>query len=317
MGDRVISVSNDRTIRRWQVAKFRPRSSKVLGSTPKSIRSVRYQPVNNNRIAVGLQNGEVQLWDLLSQSGEPLLSLSDNRADRVLDLVFTPDSQYLFSGHGSGLILQWDITTDKFGEIINKPVKSKQLSPPSAIYGLEMVGEGETLAIAGQYNDLMLWNWQEDTLATLNYRPGGKDDYITSLATANGKPWLLATGDNQGAISLWNLQPCLKESQPCKLLDFWQNGHSERPIRSVSLSADGCYLASSGDDGRLKLWDLDATAQRKPRAIDGKVIAVKTEYNSIDLQAINSQLQITTGNDEGRVRVYRADANNSDCQSRG
>ncbi len=314
LADRVISVSSDRTIRSWKIKKFHPRSSNIVATTNKSIRSVRYQPVNNNRVAIGLQNGEVQIWDLLSDGKEPVFSLVDNRADRVLSLEFTQDSRYLFSGHGSGLILQWDLTSRESS--LSKPIQNKQLSPPSAIYGLELVGkEQNTLAIAGQYNDLLLWNWQQDRLSTINYRPGGEDDYITGLATAEQQPFLLVTGDNQGAISLWNLRPCLTETETCELIDFWQDGHRETPIRSVALSPDGCYLASSGDDGKLKLWSLGTTYKRQPKLIDGTVITqLKSKINSIDLKAIDSQLQITTGDDDGRVRVYRQQVEEGSCR---
>ncbi|MEM6613863.1 MAG: hypothetical protein AAF652_16705, partial [Cyanobacteria bacterium P01_C01_bin.72] len=139
MADRAISVADDRQIRSWEIDRFQTVSNQLIGTTNKPIRSVRFQPVNNHRVALGLQNGEVQLWNLLSES-EPLFTFSDNRADRVLGLAFTPDSRYLFSGHGSGLILQWDLTANSSSEAIDKPRLSKQLSPPSAIYSLAIVG---------------------------------------------------------------------------------------------------------------------------------------------------------------------------------
>ena len=233
-----------------------------------------------------------------------------------MSLEFTRDSRHLFSGHGSGLILQWDLTFSEFGNVSSKPIQNKQLSPPSALYSLELVGQAQnTLAIAGQYNDLLLWNWQQDRLSTINYRQGGEDDYITGLATAEQQPFLLATGDNQGAISLWNLRPCLTEIAACELIDFWQDGHESTPIRSVALSPDGCYLASSGDDGKLKLWSLGTSYKRQPRLIDGEVISKpKSKINSIDIKVIDSQLQITTGGDDGKVRVFRKKVDQKSCQ---
>lgn len=304
LADQVISGSRDRTIRKWSIKKFRPRSSKILGKIEQPVRSLRYQPVNNNRVAVGLQNGEVQLWDLLSNSKDPLVSLVDNRADRVLGLEFTRDSRYLFSGHGSGLILQWDLSSNQFGTI-PKPIQNKQLS--FAVYALELVGqEQNTLAIAGRKNELNLWNWKQDRLFPLLYPQGGKDDYITSLATAQQQPFLLATGDNQGAISLWNLRPCLTGNEECELIDLWRDGHQTEPIRSISLSADGCHLATTGSDRQLKLWSLNKNYKRQPKLIDGQIITkLKTKLNSVDIKTINSQLQITTGGDDGKVRVYR------------
>ena len=313
LGNQVISGSRDRTIRQWEIRKFQPRSSKILGKTEQPVRSLRYQPVNNNRVAVGLQNGEVQLWDILADQEKPLRSLIDNRADRVLDLEFTKDSRYLFSGHGSGLILQWDLSFNQSDKSSTKPIRNEKLS--FAVYGLELVGQEQNiLAIAGRNNELNLWDWQQDRLFPLLYPQGGKDDYITSLATAEQQPFLLATGDNQGTISLWNLRPCLTEDEECELIDLWRDGHQTRPIHSISLSADGCHLVTTGGDHRLKLWSLNKNYRRRPQFYDGQAITqVTTKLNSINLKQIKSQLQITTGGDDGRVRIYKHKVKNSSC----
>jgi hypothetical protein len=58
--------------------------------------------------AIGLENGEIQLWDLLSEKRDkPLITYSWQRDDRVFGLAFTLDARFLFSGHGSGQVLRW------------------------------------------------------------------------------------------------------------------------------------------------------------------------------------------------------------------
>jgi WD40 repeat protein len=117
IGETVISGSNDQTVIAWNVPGFsnwKPLSKPKFkqfetGDTAKAVRVVRYRPVDNNIIATGLENGEIQLWDLLSAEKTPQHSFFFQKDDRVLGLEFTQNSRYLFSGHGSGLVLQWDL----------------------------------------------------------------------------------------------------------------------------------------------------------------------------------------------------------------
>jgi WD-40 repeat-containing protein len=39
----------------------------VVAQGQKAMRVVRFRPVNNDMAAIGLENGEIQLWDLLEK----------------------------------------------------------------------------------------------------------------------------------------------------------------------------------------------------------------------------------------------------------
>lgn len=318
LANQVISGSNDQTVRRWQVQGDRLVSAALPIQFEKAVRTVRFRPVDNNRLAAGLENGEIQLWDILSSRESPVAIFLHQPDDRVLALAFTDDSQSLFSGHGSGRVLRWSVAPTS-SSTAQEPLQKTALD--FAVYDLALVGtQQHSLAIGGRYNQLVLWHWFADrttpkpTLQPLPYPTGGQDDYITSLSVAQQQPTLLATADTQGRLSLWDLSACLSGTGNCELLDQWTNGHKGQPIRSVALSANGCYLTSAGDDGRVMLWPLTNTGQRLSEARDGQVIAdLNTHLNSVDLQALQSDLLITTGSDDRQVRLFRLEQPMPNC----
>ncbi|MHC5827540.1 MAG: WD40 repeat domain-containing protein, partial [Nostoc sp.] len=109
----VVSGSDDSTIRLWRInnnnleAEDNNEPDKlkgVLGDTNKqAVFALRFDPLENNRVAAGLENGVIQLWNVARRSKEYELSFPEivNKTDKVFDLVFTKNSQYLISGHGS------------------------------------------------------------------------------------------------------------------------------------------------------------------------------------------------------------------------
>lgn len=336
VGERLISGSNDQTIIEWNINGFfnpivnqemrrfpnqgnrlwqwltRPfqnrgncqspgcrGDSRIAPTSEKAVRVVQYRPVNNNWVATGLENGEIQLWKLTEHRPDPFLAFVYQRDDRVFALEFTQDSRSLFSGHGSGSVLQWDLRDlERADSTLGARVPNlKQFN--FAVYALKLVGNDDrTLAVAGQLNQLILWNWQENTEAVVPYREGGKDAYINSMDTAEFNPNLLATADTHGYITVWNMQPCVTGNADCQRIEQWEDGHNGQPVRSVALSEDGCYLVSGGDDGRVMLWPLNIDGSRaQPQG--EQIIRVKNKnFNSVDIKEVGDHLLIAAGSDD-------------------
>lgn len=303
--DRIVTGSSDQTLRRWRVEGNTLKPNGVLAKLDKAARVVRLRPVHNNIVAVGLENGEISLWDLLSNRREPLQTLVDDKANRVLSLEFTPDANYLFSSHGSGAVLQWAVGEELSGSASrNRPIRDKTFD--FAVYDLARIGEqGKQLAIAGRYNRLILWNWQTDTLHTLGDQRGSQNDYIQSLAVPDFKPYRLAVADNQGRIRLWDLSQCEPEAKAnCEeLLEDWR-GHGDRPVRSLAFSANGCYLVSVGDDRRVMLWPLGSDGRRTPRWQNGQqVLKTGQKLNTVGVVLTDDQILVSSGGDDHQVRL--------------
>ena len=304
--DEVVSVSTDGTVRRWQVNGTQLKSRGVLEQGDKAVRVVRYRPVNNDQVAAGFENGEIQIWNLLF--GERQSSFSYRNDDRVFDLAFPQDSRSLFSGHGSGLILQWGIEPGRRALTQVKPLRGFKVD--FAVQSLALVGATENhLAIAGRYNRLTLLNLATETNREMPYRTGGFNNYIMSLATASQQPDLLATADNRGSITLWNLRRCLADNKaPCEQVDDWSTGHGGAVVRSVALSADGCNLVSAGDDGRVVVWSLTADGTRSPALIEGKTLyRSSVPLNTVDLIRTKDRILVASGSQDNQVRLHSID----------
>ncbi len=306
-----ISSSNDRTMRKWDVEGFYlpwvNQDLGAIGEAQKAIRVARFRPVNNDLVAAGLENGEIQIWDAHNISKSPLAIFSNQSDDRVFDLAYTLDSRTLFSGHGSGAVLRWDLQ-NLFTAPPTQPSQIKKFD--FAVTAIALVGKDDsTLAIAGRYNQLVLWNWVKDTVKIIPYpKVGGQDDYIQSISATDRKRSLLATGDTQGYMSVWDLKTCLQSDRPCEMLDGWENAHHGKPVRSVAFSNEGCYLASGGDDKEAKLWMLTGNGKRVSSFINGKTLDVRpSNVNAVDIHLTAKDVLTMTGTAIGRVVGQQSD----------
>ena len=316
MSQNVVSGSSDQKLIKWRVdGFFNPFVNPEVGdiaNSGKAVRVIRYQPLNNNVVAAGLENGEIQLLNLLGETPKLVDSFSYQKDDRVFALEFTDDSRYLFSGHGSGLVLQWDVqqNLDELSSVAGAsrpPLRGRQFK--FAVYALKFVGQNNiNLAIGGRFNQLWVWKLSDNSIFPLPYPTGSQKDYISSLDTAQLKPYLFASGDTQGRIILWDMESCIVRNRPCEIIDQWSNGHGSKPVRSVALSNGGCYLASAGDDGRMMLWPLTREGKRVEEFITGTEIGRSfnnKKFNSIDINVLKDDIYIASGSDDTQVRVKR------------
>ncbi|MBD2072895.1 hypothetical protein H6F86_03135 [Phormidium sp. FACHB-592] len=306
-GTEVVSGSHDQTIRRWRVQNQNLRTQSRIVNLTKAVRVVRYRPVNNDQVALGFENGEIQLANLLTGRRS---RLTPDKDDRVFALAFSRDAQTLYSGHGSGLILQWDLS--RFLPEQTAPQRAYDVR--FAITAITLSGNNYShLAIGGRYNRLLLLATQKDTtkptkaaqFLEIPYPSGSLNNYISSLSTAEQQPNLLAISDTQGRISVWNTDTCLANRDRCTFIEQPWLGHEGSPVRAVALSADGCFLASAGDDGDVKLWSLDGQGARRSSAATGRVLAhLGKPLKALDIVQTRDAIWVTSGGDDGQVRLY-------------
>jgi WD40 repeat protein len=147
-------------------------------------------------------------------------------------------------------------------------------------------------------------------------------NYITSLATHEeiddtNLPNLLASADTEGYITLWNLdkiRQCIEQSPGrgetlnCSentMIEQWNNGHKLEPVRTVALSQNGCYLASTGDDGRVMLWSLNPDGTRENEK--GKVVAQfpGIRLNSVDIKTFDDEIRLTFDGENHHVNIKK------------
>ncbi|KST67654.1 WD40 repeat domain-containing protein [Mastigocoleus testarum] len=384
-GSLVFSGSSDQTIRRWQVeegflypghtylkAKGEIADAKSLG---KAVRVIRQSPKDNDVIAVGLENGEVKLWDISANKLKNSFSL--NKANRVFDLVFTQNSHdYLFSAHGNGLINQWDLkrtsnTNSNTNSNINtnktrsNPIQSRNFDFAISALAIDESKDNNPLIIsAGRFNKMVAWQPKTNKYIPIRYEwknqiraskkknsfipVMGQQHYITSLSIENN---VLASADNQGYITLWDLnkiRQCILKitnistkkavikskldiiknnnnqsentNYSCDnaIIEQWHDGHDKQPVRSVALTQNGDYLASTGDDGRIIIWKLKEGGL-KANCQQEVAYLPDIKFNSVDIKKLTQGQEhyflLTSGDDDNNVKLYRKGMkDNANCQ---
>jgi WD40 repeat protein len=336
--DRLMSGSADRTVRSWRIFFNRLFPTGGSANVGQPVSTLSYRPVENDRVAIGLDQGEIQLWNaLLKGYRDPLQSLMQRGVGRVLALEFARDSRSLFCSYSSGWVLQWSVDEiveeyDKFNliEPQQKPIRQRKFD--FAVYTIQLVGRSsQNLVVAGQNNQLVIWDLLERIY--LDHRNGIAKDPITKIAypsnndqtefilgsdVAEFNPYLLVTTDSQGWIRLWNLKDYLDEPEKNRdrqlLLDKlqpieqWQDGHNKQPIRAIRLSGDGRYLVSGGDDGKVLLWFLTSEGKRDKVLEQGKLVGESRrseKINSVDIKVMRKNVLIAIASDDTKILLKR------------
>jgi WD40 repeat protein len=247
-GSLVFSGSSDQTIRRWQVedsggifTSAEVEDKGIVAELNKAVRVIRQSPKDDDVIAVGLENGEIKLWDIASLNKEKETDFTYDNLSRVFDLVFSRNGRYLYSGHANRTVKQWNLETDskenseldneeniesdtnnsvnKLNNQDEKRNKSKKVN--FAVYALainENIPNNPLVIIAGRYNKIEVWQPEKNRINPLPYNYNksiriinetkvfdpvmGQQHYITSLTSFKN---ILASADNKGYITLWDI----------------------------------------------------------------------------------------------------------------
>lgn len=300
----------------------KPQSPKgLLAVLGQAVRALELIPVNNNQVFAGLENGEIQAWDV--NTGRKQYSLKDGEdkeGDRVFSLAFTKDSRYLYSGYGSGAVRKWQIPPS--GQSSSNP---QRLTLPKRfqfqVWAIALSPDEKILVSAGQFKRLILWDLstpgnprRSQISLSSGFGTQGENDFFWSIAFAP-QSHLLATADSDGYITLWNLHKCqmMKSNPPedsssqltqtkCEIYDRWQA--SEADIRSIRFTPDGRQLVSAGDDGRIVAWAI-AQKDKKHDPTKKQVIAtLSRRITSIDLVANEQRTLIASGGEDFQVRLH-------------
>ncbi|BAY40174.1 WD-40 repeat-containing protein [Nostoc sp. NIES-2111] len=301
----------------------------LLAITDDAVQVSRFMPVENNRVAIGLDSGVIELRNVPNgETTEQLQDQQDSKAkgDRVFDLAFTKNSLYLFSGYGSGKLRLWSRTSvnNQFQpqpQVIN--LQTLLNLSGFQIRALTLSPDDQTLVIAGNFKRFLLWSWNPSqvnnkqqnlsvqSLAKIDTRTGSTD-YVWGVDFAPNSPKILATSDSAGYITIWNLAKCqtVKNISPqnaisevnCQPIDSWQV-MSKTPVRTLKFSEDGSLLVSGGDDGRVTVWYLTTEYKLdKTKAAEGQTIYQSTKgIRSVDLK----DSMVLSGDENRQVKLHR------------
>ncbi|EMD32809.1 hypothetical protein CERSUDRAFT_161328 [Gelatoporia subvermispora B] len=287
-GRRIVSGSDDTTIRVWDVATGDALLKSMEGHTD-SISSVAIS-ADCTMIISGSYDGTIRMWNAMT--GQPMLTPMRGHTDLVTCVVFSTDGTRILSSSNDRTIRVWDVfdgepLTEPW-EGHTKPVNSISCSPDGirvasgssdGTIRLWNPDTGESLLdplrghigsvwsvsfspdgtrVASGSHDRTVCVWDAFTGESLLKLPDAHLDWIGTVAFSSDG-LRIVSGSSDRTVKVWN-------ATTGKLAANTLEGHSNI-VESVAFSSDGTCVVSGSADGTIRVWD--ATSDEPIKFLDG------------------------------------------------
>jgi WD40 repeat protein len=229
-GCRVVSASDDRTLRLWDLGTGQ--TIRTLEGHTDSVWAVAVTPDGRRAVSASADR-TLRLWDLDSgkQIGAPL----QGHTGSVYAVAVTPDGRWAVSGLDDGMVRLWDLGTGKTLRTFEGHTRE--------VNAVAVTPDGHR-AVSASY-DRMLRLWDLDTGQTLRTLEGHTYGVNAVAVTPDGRRAL--SGSNDRTLRLWDLGT----GQILLTLE------GQDSVRAVAVTPDGRRaLSAAWDDRTLRLWDL-------------------------------------------------------------
>lgn len=262
-GGRLLSASADKTIRIWTLEKLR----RILPHNNR-VNDVVFHP--EGKVIASSSVRSVRLWSFLD--GTPLDILSDAHDGNVLSIRFNPQGNLLASAGEDGLVKLWNVNVNRQRQEFYGQSRKILKGHQGEVSSLSFSADGQFLASGSEDATVKIWSSQGRLLTTLRHQSAVSGVSFGSLPLPNAPAgsFLLASAtrstDATSELILWKLT--LKaggklEAQRIKTINEttepqWHKGG----VLSLTFNPQGNLLATSGQDGTVKLWNPDGTFVR-------------------------------------------------------
>jgi WD40 repeat protein/tRNA A-37 threonylcarbamoyl transferase component Bud32 len=236
-GKRMVTAGFDSTIRAWNSA-----SARTEFSLPGMPDCLTFSP-DTERLAVSQIDGTVVLWDLLRRQQLAHFRVhspdGQSRPVQLGSLVFAPDGKTLLSWDIlNGTVMQLDATTGELrGKLLQPVSKSAAFSADGRQFLFRFTGSPEEPRVF-----LNLLNLESRQL----HRSPPDQALPDFVSFVLGPGSSFATVGTDRKVRIWDMATL----SPRSTLPHRDN------VVSACFSADGRTLATGGDDGIVRLWNV-------------------------------------------------------------
>ncbi len=223
-------------------------ATRTLGDLPGKVNALHFSADGGSLVTAsgiaGLK-GVATLWD--TATGRVIREFGEGyHRDVLYDAELSPDGKLLATGGYDAKIALWEIAS-------GERLRTIEIHN-GAVYDLAFSPDGTVLASASGDSTVKLWRVSDgERLDTLN-QPQGEQYTVEFSPDGN---YIFAGGaDNR--VRMWRF---VSRTEPkINPLVHARFAHEDAVVR-LALSADGKWLASSGDDRAIKLWALPDLTQ--------------------------------------------------------
>jgi WD40 repeat protein len=276
-GSRLATGGGDGNVRLWDVA-TRQEIGAPMSSGVAPVAAVAFSPDGATVAAAG-SNGTVQLWDATTQ--QEIGTTMTASAAEVGALAFSPDGKFLAAGSVDGDVRLWAVAA--------RTQEGATMATGAPVAALSFSANGTTLATAekgagGGSTELWSSATHEQTGTALAAPGTGR---LSTLAFAPGAG-VLATGDGNGTITLWN-PAGFHQSSVAAAAGTPESMTASGGHPPAVLSARGDVLAVSGGHGTVRL-----SSATTGRPIGGPIISHHA-VTGLALSPDGATLAVTAG----------------------
>ncbi|UNO43337.1 TIR domain-containing protein [Streptomyces sp. MST-110588] len=287
----------------------RQRTLATLGNMSEGANSLSFSPDGRQLVAVGVDNGNVRLWDV-SDPRRPYAS-SLPHTDKATGAAFGPD--------GTRLLLATDSTANELDDQPNGKISFWAAGNGKPSWQGEYAGlrDASDVVVSPDGRTLLTVNRREigvgkagggiksrtpagvsvfDVRNSAQAVPRGRIDGWVSGPVFSPDSSMFALADGP-RITLWSNAP----DRPPKLLATLK-GH-RKTVRDLGFNRDGTLLASGGDDGRVILWD---TARPSGKITAAHLLGHPGAVQAVAFRPDGEHDRVVSVDDTGAVFHWRA-----------
>ncbi|WP_437971620.1 AAA family ATPase [Sorangium sp. So ce260] len=228
-GRRIVSASDDKTLKVWDLATGKLVST--LEDHSHAVSACAISP-DGRRIVSASGDKTLKVWDLATGN---LVSTIEDNAQWVYACAISPDGRRIVSASGDKTLKVWDLAT---GNLVSTIQGHAQW-----VYACAVSPDGRRIVSASRDSTLKIWDLATGKLlATLE----GHTHWVNACAVSpDGRRIVSASHDK--TLKVWDVASG-------KLLATLE-GHSDA-VSACAISPDGRRIVSASHDKTLKVWDL-------------------------------------------------------------
>lgn len=289
----IVSVSKDQTIRIWRFLKDE-RYHEIEGHD-KSVADLAICPDNKYLISASY-DATIRVWNMETLNEERVL-YGHTKAVRCLKLFHTTEFSILFSGSSDHNIKVWNWTDSEKPELLTLEKKHHE-----AILCLALDPSGFYMASGSSDNSIILWEFPDfSETKTLNELVEKLKDMSTTTFAGHKKTvnclgfslngLILASGDAEGLIYLWEVYAEIEPNKPYKILD----SHCDF-ISDLCFTKDSKRLISGGKDMKIRVWDIETGKEQR--------ILIGHEGPIYSVVLSKDETHVFSGSDDFTVKLW-------------